>query len=334
MLWCDMTSKGTRRDSPHPDDRCARGPREPPRSTKARVEVLLSTFEPGPFLGQLLDSVWAQDYPDLSLLVRDDGSHEAGLALVRSELAGQDRAKLVEGSHVGAGKSFLALLALADPAASYVAFCDQDDIWLPGKISEAVKALQCIRGPGLYCSAVELVDNDLASVKVYRRCKRGPSFENALVENIATGCTVVLNRPAVDLLASRSPQHFVMHDAWAYLVVAGCGTVIYDPRPQVLYRLHGSNAVGVGGTLWAEWSGRVLRQLHGGNLHEWASQARELERLYGSELRPDAARSLDDFLQSRCSAVRRVGYALRGGAHFQRRTDDLLYRLLYVAHRH
>ena len=154
----------------------------------------------------------------------------------------------------------MTLLRAVSADTDYAAFCDQDDVWLPDKLSSAVEALQGVEGPGLYCCAVRLVIQSLPDIKVHRRCVRGPSFENALVENIATGCTIVLNRAAIDLLASRSPRALLMHDAWCYLVLAGCGRVVYDPRPHVLYRLHASNTIGVGRTLWAEWSGRAQRQ--------------------------------------------------------------------------
>jgi hypothetical protein len=180
---------------------------------------------------------------------------------------------------------------------------------------------------------VRLVSESLTDIKVHRRCLQGPSFANALVENIATGCTIVLNRPAVDLLAARTPQRLLMHDAWCYLVVAGCGRVVYDPRPHVLYRLHGSNTIGVGQTFWAEWSGRAIRQLREGRERVLTTQAEELSRLYGSQLRHDSARALDEFLRAQSPVTSRFQYALRGPAYRQRRLDDLIFRSLYALHR-
>jgi glycosyltransferase involved in cell wall biosynthesis len=297
------------------------------------VEVLLSTYNGAKYLSELLDSVWAQDYPDLALSVRDDGSTDGTRPLVEGLLAGRDNASLAAGPNLGAGESFLTLLGSVSPAASYAAFCDQDDVWLPGKISAAVSALKGFEGPALYCAAVQLVDEDLSRIRVHRRCVRGASFENALVENIATGCTIVLNRPAIDLLASSFPKEFLMHDAWCYLVVAGCGYIVYDPQPRVLYRLHHSNTIGVGTTLWAEWSGRLLRQVAAGHQRVLTRQAAELRRLYAHELRASAARSLADFLEAQGSFSQRLRYAFTGDAHRQRPMDDLIYRLLYVTHR-
>jgi glycosyltransferase involved in cell wall biosynthesis len=297
------------------------------------VEVLLSTFNGVAYLHELLDSVWAQDYPDVALSVRDDGSSDGTLALVETLLSDRADVTVTAGANLGAGNSFLSMLRAVSPSASYAAFCDQDDVWLPDKLSVAVKALEPFEGPALYCSAVNLVGEDLTYIRVHRRCVKRPSFENALVENIATGCTIVLNRPAVDLLASRTPKDFLMHDAWCYLVIAGCGYVVYDPIPRVLYRLHRSNTIGVGQTLWAEWSGRLWRQVAEGHQRVLTRQAEELRRLYGPDLRPAAGRSLDDFLEERSSLSRRVRYAVRGTAHRQRMVDDLIYRSLYAAHR-
>jgi len=297
------------------------------------VEVMLSTYNGEKYLAEQLESIWKQTYPDVMLSVRDDGSSDSTLSLLDTLLSGRPSTRVVIGAHLGAAQSFMALLRSANRAASYAAFCDQDDIWLPDKLEVAISALKPTDCPALYCSAVTLATENLSPVGVHRRCTRGPSFENALVENIATGCTIVVNRPGIDLLSSRRPEHLVMHDAWSYLVVAGCGTVVYDSEPHVLYRLHSSNAIGVSTTWWSEWSKRARRQLDEGKRRVLTAQARELQELYGPELRPEATRSLNQFLRSQVSLASRLRYALIGGAYRQRPFDDFVYRSLYIARR-
>jgi hypothetical protein len=262
------------------------------------VEILLSTYNGEKHLPQLLASVRAQEHPDVRLSVRDDGSSDGTVRLLEQLMSGRSRDRHAVGD----------------------------------KLSSAVEAIQDVEGPGLYCCAVRLVSESLCDLTVHRRCVRGASFANALVENIATGCTIVLNRPAIDLLASSAPKNLVMHDAWCYLVVSGCGRVLYDPNPYVLYRLHGSNAVGVGPTRWAEWSGRASRQVRDGRERLLTKQAEELSRLYGPQLRADAARCLDDFLGARSTVASRLRYAVRGSAYRQRRLDDIIFRALYALH--
>jgi glycosyltransferase involved in cell wall biosynthesis len=297
------------------------------------VEVLLSTYNGEKYLTQLLDSVRAQEHSHVRLSVRDDGSSDGTVRLLEQLLRGKPSDRLSVGANIGAAQSFMTLLRTVSADTDYAAFCDQDDVWLPEKLSSAVDAIQGVKGPALYCCAVRLVSESLIEIKVHRRCVRGPSFENALVENIATGCTILLNRAAIDLLASRAPKTLLMHDAWCYLVVAGCGRVVYDPHPHVLYRLHASNAIGVGRTLWAEWSGRAARQLREGRERVLTRQAEEFRQLYGPQLPAATLRCLEEFLGAQSALPPRLRYALLGSAHRQRPLDDIIFRTLYALRR-
>ena len=281
------------------------------------VEVLLSTFNGATYLTELLQSVLAQDYQQVSLSVRDDGSIHGTWSLIEKLLSARANTSLSSGVNIGAGRSFLTLLRSVSPSACYAAFCDQDDVWLSGKLSAAVRALEGFQGPALYCSAVRLVGEDLSEIRVHRRCVRGPSFRTPSLRTSLTGCTIVLNRPAIDLLSCRVPDSFLMHDAWCYLVLSGCGYVVYDPRPRVLYRLHHSNAIGVGQTLWAEWSGRVHLPADQGDQRVLTHQAKELKRLYGPDCGPmPAARWTSSWIRSlRSENVSTMRYAAKRTAN-------------------
>jgi hypothetical protein len=75
--------------------------------------------------------------------------------------------------------------------------------------------------------------------------RRPPGFLPALTQNIATGCTIILNRAAVDCILASKPPDEAWHDWWCYLVVTGCGgLVLADPIPVILYRQHGANVIG------------------------------------------------------------------------------------------
>lgn len=295
----------------------------------ALVEVLLSLYDPGQHLEPQLESLRAQDYANIRVIARDDGSRPDLVDQAAKRLTSLVHARLLSAKHVGAARSFMMLLREASPEATYLAFCDQDDVWAPGKLSRAVRALDGHTGPAMYCSAITLVTEDLRPVRDHRTCTRGPSFSNALVQNIATGCTIVLNRAAADLAARHVPSSAVMHDAWCYLLVSGCGTVLYDTDPQVLYRMHGSNTVGVAPGILAGWVARVGRKLSRRG-QTWTAQAKELMDLYCDDLRPDARATLGAFLDAAGSFRGRLNYAIRGEAHFQNHLDDLAFRLGFI----
>ena len=221
--------------------------------TPPRVAILLSTYNGARFLTAQLDSLLAQTVADWMLYWRDDGSTDGTVALMEAFAARERRCVFVgeASGHLGVNGSFIALLrrAMADRAAA-VAFADQDDVWLPEKLARGLAGLGDDPVPCLYCSRQVLVDEALNRLSDSAPLRREPGFAAALTQNIATGCTVLLNQAAVSLVASSTPPAATLHDWWSYLVVtAAGGRVVVDPVPAVLYRQHGRNLVGAPATM-------------------------------------------------------------------------------------
>lgn len=219
-----------------------------------RVVVLMSTFNGDKYVVEQLESILNQLPTSGRIMVRDDGSTDDTIAAVKS--VQDDRVKLIQGINIGFGPSFLTLLLAAPSDADMVMFSDQDDVWLPCKIKRAWAHINkyCDR-PALYGSAQMLVDERLKCLQSTQNWPRGPSFVNALTENIITGCTAALNKPALTLLQRAGvPSRVYFHDWWLYLVVSAFGVVIYDHYPTLLYRQHGRNVIGRGsGWLARQW---------------------------------------------------------------------------------
>ncbi|MEQ1667693.1 MAG: glycosyltransferase, partial [Sulfuriferula sp.] len=184
-----------------------------------KVTILLSTYNGSKFLQQQLDTLYQQTYSNISILVRDDGSSDTTRSILEgAQLKGRVDV-LAQHNNLGPALSFFELLRQAAlTETGYVAFCDQDDFWQPEKIAQAVAALSGVAAnrPAMYCSRVELVDEHLNHIG-FGDVPRKLGFGNALVENVATGCTIVLNRQAIDLLCESLPSNPQMHDWWCYL---------------------------------------------------------------------------------------------------------------------
>jgi hypothetical protein len=199
------------------------------------VTVLLSTYNGVAWLPEQLASLAAQTHP-WSLLWRDDGSTDGTLALMR-QTQGTEAAT---GGRLGVLASFMALLR---EARGNVAFCDQDDVWRPEKLARGAAAVVG-DAPALYCARQILVDpklRPLGESEVIRHA----GFPAALTQNVAAGCTIVMNEAARRLVAASAPPPSTLHDWWSYLVVSAAGgRIVCDPEPTLLYRQHGGNAVG------------------------------------------------------------------------------------------
>jgi glycosyltransferase involved in cell wall biosynthesis len=295
------------------------------------VEVLMSTYNGERYVEAQVSSVLAQTHKSLRLHVRDDGSQDGTLFRLRA----MDDPRLVveEGANLGLPDAFFALVDAAGDDADFWALADQDDFWLPDKLARAVTRLADVAGPALYCARVSVVDGRLQPLYLHELPWRGPSFANALVQNIALGCTIVINREARDLLRGRWPRECVMHDAWMYLVVAGCGTVLYDHEPVVLYRQHGGNSVGMGRGSVSRLAGRVRRQLSPNGPGKHGRQDRELLRLFGDELPDQRRRELGAMLSAGVSVRSAARYAASGPPHRQTSGSDLVLKGLQVLRR-
>jgi glycosyltransferase involved in cell wall biosynthesis len=216
------------------------------------VAILLSTFRGERFLQAQLDSFVAQTFGAWTLFWRDDGSDDNSVTIMEAFAEGPGKGRCVRITEpverVGASTSFLILLdAAVGAGAKCIAFADQDDVWLPEKLARAKVALESVPGaePALYCAQQLLVDAGLNRIGESPPPKRQPDFPAALAQNIAVGCTIMLNRAAAQLVAASEAPSATIHDWWCYLVVSAAGgRLLIDDVPVVLYRQHGGNLVG------------------------------------------------------------------------------------------
>ncbi len=300
--------------------------------TMKTVQVLLSTFNGERFLKPLMDSLFEQDYTNMEILVRDDGSSDHTIQLLQEYEKRYPNIDVICGQNLGVIQSFFELLKLSSPAVDYFAFCDQDDIWEKNKISRAVSSLGSLSWsmPSLYCSDYLLVDEQMNIMKQIKKSRIRPSFENALVENIATGCTIAINKISRQLLLQEIPKMALMHDWWIYLVISAFGKVVYDSEHKILYRQHSSNVVGVKSRSIARWVARIQRLLRQGSLTPVTEQAIEFRRIYASSLTEDKKMILDRFIDGRKSFIDRLRYALSCETYRQSKVDNIILRLLII----
>jgi glycosyltransferase involved in cell wall biosynthesis len=267
-----------------------------------RLAVLLATYDGAGFLDEQLRSVDQQTWPMIDVWASDDGSTDGTSTALERWATSWSKGNFVRlsGPRRGFAANFRSLLVNPNVDADYVAFCDQDDVWLADKTRVAIAALE-LQGcrPALYCARTIITDADGQGRSHSPLFRRPPDFANALVQNIGGGNTMVLNRAAHELIRKAAERTgFVSHDWFAYLIVAGAGGhVTYDQTPHVRYRQHGKNLVGSN----QGWPARLARvkAAFGGRFTLWNDGNVAALDACRDLLTPAAAEIFDRFRQAR-----------------------------------
>ena len=151
------------------------------------VAVVISTYNGEKWIKDQLDSIINQTYKNIKIFVRDDGSKDGTLDILR-EYSNKGQIILEEGQNIGYIKSFFKVLENAKDF-KYYAFCDQDDIWMDFKIERAVEALEKKDNNKvlMYFSDYDYYDADMNFKEHFNGYKKGPSFRNSIVDPVRGG---------------------------------------------------------------------------------------------------------------------------------------------------
>lgn len=216
------------------------------------VCVLMSTYNGEAFVKEQIDSVLEQKDVNVLLLVRDDGSGDSTISILEAYEREGCLQYMRDQENLGPACSFMKLL-YNSPDADYYAFADQDDIWLSEKLIQGIKMLGDTGSPCLYCSNQMIYQKgEVRGMRIAEKPNLG--LVNAICANTISGCTMIINKALRDLLIDerhRPSDECLkkrMHDTWIIAVAEAVGSVIYDHRSFIHYRIHESNTVGLKST--------------------------------------------------------------------------------------
>jgi glycosyltransferase involved in cell wall biosynthesis len=222
---------------------------------KPSISVAMATYNGEQFILRQLESLSAQTYLPLELVVSDDGSSDATLDLIRSFARTAPFEIRLLPTHARLGFSDNFLHAAEHCRGSYVAFCDQDDEWLPHKLETQLVRMQ---GDDSILALHRLMIAD-ATLKptgdIWSQDIIGDSVFNPLELNpyrTGWGNSMLFERRLLQVTPRgkrpRQPESCLplSHDTWIYVLAAGLGRVSHLLEPLLLYRQHESSVYGVG----------------------------------------------------------------------------------------
>lgn len=230
-------------------------PSPAPGLQQPRFLILLASHNGSDHIGQQLDSILSQRGVEVEIHVGDDASSDNTVGIAESSSAARNihvhRRTVGTGS---AAQNFVRLIRESEAGGfDYVAFADQDDIWMEDKLARAAMELSR-SGAGGYSSSVIAQWPD-GSESIY---SQSPDLREAdfLFEGAGQGCTFVLTRDFF-----RKVQHvirtkpvlttaLIYHDWAIYAIARSLGVLwLFDARPSMWYRQHGANDTGARFTL-------------------------------------------------------------------------------------
>jgi glycosyltransferase involved in cell wall biosynthesis len=221
----------------------------------ARVTVIIPTYNRAHFLTAALDSVLAQEYPDLEIIVADDGSTDNTAEVV---------------ARYGAAVTFLPLPHRGQPAAprnaglrvasgEYIGFLDSDDLFLPHKLAIQTAILDTnpdvdvVYSDGYFFD--EAVDRPTGRALAGLSTPSGHVFGTLLAANFVFMPLLLARRTLLQQAGGfrEEAEFVVVEDYELWLRLAMTARFQFVPGEVAAIRLHGNNISGV--------SGRVHRAL-------------------------------------------------------------------------
>lgn len=219
------------------------------------IDILLAVYNGEKYLKEQLDSIINQTYKEFNIIIRDDGSTDSSPHIIREfKCLYPEKIQLIEGAPSKSAKNnFFELMNQTN--ADYIMFCDQDDVWFQNKIELTLNKMKDAEKkhgkatPILCHTDLTVVDRNLDLVypyffKMQKFNTSKTSLNRALVQNIVTGCTTMINKPLLDLAIGTNHEDVIMHDWWLFLIASAFGVIEVVNTPTILYRQHENNQLG------------------------------------------------------------------------------------------
>lgn len=297
--------------------------------SEKKVAVIMSTYNGEKFIKEQLDSILNQTYKNIEIIVRDDGSKDATVSIIKEYQKNNTNIKLFEGKNVGFVKSFFKLLSLAN--ADYYSYADQDDVWIENKVALAVEELDKLDDsyPNM-CFGNSDYYNENMNFLGYGDKNKKYSFLRALFSCVGQGMTFTINNKTRDLIVNNMPESCFFHDWWTYLLCSGLGNVAYNNVTTVKYRRRKENATSEGQGYFRLVIWRFKNLLFANGMKDIKQQMLNYKKIFYDKLSKENQKILELFSNEKYNffiALKKCFYPKRIRSKI---SDEIALRILFL----
>lgn len=222
--------------------------------TGRRLSIALCTYNGEAYLAEQLGSIAAQRRLPDELIVCDDRSNDGTLGILDAFARNSSFPVHIHenAANVGSNKNFEKAILLC--TGDIIALADQDDFWLPEKLSRIADAFDGNPHAGVVFSNAAVVDRNLNPLGITlwerfeftRKRKRqfdsGNAWRVLLDRQMVTGATMAFRKGFTDKIVP-FPSSWI-HDAWIAFIMSLCAEMVYIDEPLVQYREHPGQQLG------------------------------------------------------------------------------------------
>lgn len=210
------------------------------------VTVIASCYNHERFVKACLESIRAQDYPNLQIIVTDDCSRDSSPALIREWMDPNPSLQVAfvqNGQNRGLCKVLNHALSLA--TGKYISMIATDDTWEPGKISEQVRVMESLpeKVGVLYSDAYQMDESGaplpkrfIESYRAFDRMPEGDIHDVLWDGNFIPAMTTLIRRSVFEKVGNYDETLF--YEDWdMWLRISERYHFAYSPTPAAKYRI-------------------------------------------------------------------------------------------------
>jgi glycosyltransferase involved in cell wall biosynthesis len=208
----------------------------------ALVSVVIPVYNGAEYLEATVNTILAQDYDNVEILLINDGSKDNSEQLINTLVENHSSIKAFhkQNDGVAAARNY----GIERASGDLVAFCDQDDFWLPTKLSKQVPLFENPKVGLVYCGAIadyaHLNKQDKPS---FERKYRGDVFDKLIQVNMFTCCTAIARKNLLQETQAFDDERSLMGvDDWlAWLKLSLVCELDFVAEHLAIHVFHGDN---------------------------------------------------------------------------------------------
>ena len=221
------------------------------------VSVLMASYNHQKYVGEAIESVLNQTFPDLELIIVDDYSTDNSREIIKNYKAKDGRVRaFFHEKNMGIANT--ANDGLKEVKGQYVSFIGSDDVWFPYKLERQLALIKKHEDKILWSEGEIIDSNGVHTGSTFTKMhsatnkkKSGNLFKDILWDNYIFGQSLLINKDFIND-AFFDPNLRYLNDYRFFADLANKHEFLFTPEPLAKYRVHGGNSISKDRTRWLE----------------------------------------------------------------------------------